>query len=499
MTQYRKLVRALITAVGDDEVDVVMSTAALARDGHILVPQGCSLDNYRANPIVLWSHDPDKPVGNAENVVVGPAQISARVRFAQLGISRTADEIRGLTKTGVIRAVSVGFDVIDAEPLDPKKPRGGLRISNWELLEMSFVSVPADTGAVVTARANGEKAMAEWKVGAAKGLPIEDSDDWDGAAAQASIFEWAGGDEFDSAKARKGFLVYDASAPDKRGSYKLPIAHAVDGELKVPKGAIRAAASRLPDTDIPDDVKADAQAVLDAYKKKAGIGEDDGDRGVRVPRTRGRTANRRGKLKFERGLYAVANLCYLFEQMGYQVDQAKFEAAIEGDDSKVPAMLAAVIHDLGEALLAMAQEEIAEALAGHDVEPDIDAGDDLLVVEERAHIFAAKSPGVRAFRRGLAHARAGKTLSADTVRCLRDAKAMHEDAVGMCRGAIRKHTAAMGAVDDMLDRAGAADEDEDTTDVQTSGGTADSEGAENGRMNADYRRRQAEALSLAAA
>ena len=156
MTMIRKLIRAQINTLGDDEVEVVMSTAALARDGHVLIPQGCRIENYRANPIVLWSHDPDKPVGNAENVVIAADRLTARVRFAPLGISHKADEIRGLVKAGVIRTVSIGFDPIEMEPLDPKKPRGGQRISDWELYELSFVSVPSATGAVVTARAHGE-------------------------------------------------------------------------------------------------------------------------------------------------------------------------------------------------------------------------------------------------------------------------------------------------------------------------------------------------------
>ncbi len=153
MTMMRFLVPAQISAVGQDEVDVVMATAGLARDGHILVPRGCRLDNYRRNPIVLWSHSADFPVGAAGNIAVAEAQIAARVRFAPLGISAKADEVRGLTKADIIRCVSVGFDPVEMKPLDPAKPRGGQLITVWELLELSFVSVPADVGAVVTARA----------------------------------------------------------------------------------------------------------------------------------------------------------------------------------------------------------------------------------------------------------------------------------------------------------------------------------------------------------
>lgn len=152
-TMVRTLVSAQVSALGDDEVEVCMSTASLARDGHILVPQGCILDNYRANPIWLWQHDPEHPIGTACNVQIRNNAITARVRFAPLGISKKADEIRGLVKSGVVRGVSVGFEPLDGVALDPKRPYGGMRFTSWELLECSFCSIPVDTEATVTARA----------------------------------------------------------------------------------------------------------------------------------------------------------------------------------------------------------------------------------------------------------------------------------------------------------------------------------------------------------
>lgn len=152
MTMLRYLMPAAISPVGEDEVRVVMSTSALARDGHILSPQGCRLDEYRKNPIVLFSHDPMYPIGNANDIAVTPSQISCTIKFAPLGVSAKADEVRGLMKAGVLRCVSVGFDPITMTPLDPSKPRGGQRISVWTLLELSAVAVPADAGALVTAR-----------------------------------------------------------------------------------------------------------------------------------------------------------------------------------------------------------------------------------------------------------------------------------------------------------------------------------------------------------
>ena len=157
MTMMRATVTAQINSLGENEVEVIISTSALARDGHILEPSGCILTNYQANPIVLWQHNPDVPVGRAADLVVDGDKIRARISFAPSGISPKADEVRGLVKNGIVSGVSVGFDVIDGEPLDPKQPRGGQRFTKWELLECSFCSVPADPGAAVTARAQPQE------------------------------------------------------------------------------------------------------------------------------------------------------------------------------------------------------------------------------------------------------------------------------------------------------------------------------------------------------
>jgi hypothetical protein len=47
----------------------------------------------------------------------------------------------GLVKPGVVSALGVGFDIIDAQPIDAKKPRDGLRISWAQLLEISFPGI----------------------------------------------------------------------------------------------------------------------------------------------------------------------------------------------------------------------------------------------------------------------------------------------------------------------------------------------------------------------
>jgi len=396
-----------VKEVDEDEVEVVISTDAVARDGHVLVPAGCNTRDYNRNPIVLWQHLPEEPIGKAEAINIGLHEITARIRFAPLGVSTTADRIRGLVKSGILNTVSVSFDpdLKTAKPIDRNKPRDGQIFADWTLLEISFVSVPSDTGAVVTARAHGDEPMPEVTQPAAEAKP----------------------------------------------------------------------------------------AAL---------------------RNRQHRANRAGRVTFSRGIYDISSLCYLFSSLGYQVESSKLEAAIEGDGSAVPGMLVGVLQDLGEALIAMTQEEVAEALAKHDVEIEVeDDGDAVLTVEERAHVAAASTPLQRAWRRGMAHAkhRAGKTLSAETTRCLREAKDMHEEAIGLCRSAITKHKAGMAAVDELLDRTASSDDDDTTAQTSFGTGSDNDRAAPAGNVrdadidaaaamavidDADHRRRRAAALGM---
>lgn len=106
-----------------------------------------------------------------------------------------------------------------------------------------------------------------WTCAADPDLPIDDGAPWDGAAARARIFTWAGfdGDNPDPEMARRAFLVYDDAAPELRGSYKLAFADIVNGELTAIGQGLRTAASRLPQTDASAEALDAGRAILDRY------------------------------------------------------------------------------------------------------------------------------------------------------------------------------------------------------------------------------------------
>lgn len=462
----------------DRVVRYLFSSPAVGRDMHTVAADAWQLDNFRTNPVFLWAHD-DKapPIGKVIEISAQRDGLKGAVRYAEREISPFADSIYQLVKGRYLNAVSVSWLPIEWSRSTDRDRPGGLDFSKVELLEISQVPLPASPEALATARSAGidtgplhawleqvldtgglvsvprdelnalrraakmaepvSRAAAEWKVGAAKDLAVEDSDSWDGAAAEKSIFEWAGGDDFEPSKARKGFLVYNAAEADKRGSYKLPIAHVVDGELKVPKGAIRAAASRLPQTDIPDDVKKRAEGVLNAYKKKAGIGEDEDTNEERSMTTPPKAR----KLKFRRGLYECAQLAYLLMSLSGMHDHTMWEEEAENDsDSKLPEMLGALLKEAADAFLAMTQEEVEELLEGKELnEEEVPKG-------ERAFVAAGKSARVRAWRAGIACLRAGKALSVSNTRKLQDAQAH-------CERALKHHRAMADHHQDMGEHA----------------------------------------------
>ena len=79
-------------------------------------------------------------------------------------------------------------------------------------------------------------------------------------------------------------MIYDAANSELRGAYKLPFAHYIGG-LKASPAGLRAAASRLPQTDAPQHVLDRARAVLDHYF--AQMEEEQWPPGWRPARSRG--------------------------------------------------------------------------------------------------------------------------------------------------------------------------------------------------------------------
>lgn len=435
-------------ALGDRQIRVVASSATSDREKDIMVPAGCVLKNFVRNPIVLADHDRTKPIGTAAPEVKN-GRLEALITFAPLGASSKADEYCALAKAGVLNSVSVGFMPLEVSP----NKAGGVDINEWELLELSLVAVPANPDALVIARSAGADSE-NFKVGASRNLPtFKSAAMWDAAAASDRILKQAGfgGDAPNSAWARKGFLVYDAVSADQKDAYQFPFADVVDGRLMIVPAALAAARTELEKSaTIGGIVRAKALAVIEHYEGEM------------------KKAVTPIKIK---GLYDVGELCRVLSSLGYVQDMSAWEAEIEGDGSNVPAMLGNAMRAVGDALLAMASEEIAELLADL---PDTKGLSKAGVVK----VKAAKSPVAKAI--AFAGLKAGRTFSSANTKAIQDG----------CKSILTGHDAIKGLFEDDPED----DCDPDTEDYEDDSDTDKS--ADEARLK---RLRDVEVLSLTAA
>jgi HK97 family phage prohead protease len=133
-------------------MEFVMSDETPDRMDDIIMSDGWELDNFRKNPIALFGHRSDFPIGKWHNLRVENKSLRGKLELAPAGTSERIDEIRKLIDAGILRAVSVGFHPKDAEPLDKDNPFSGYRFTKQELVETSLVSVPANPNALAIAK-----------------------------------------------------------------------------------------------------------------------------------------------------------------------------------------------------------------------------------------------------------------------------------------------------------------------------------------------------------
>ena len=95
------------------------------------------LENFEKNPIILFNHDYDKPVGRATGLKASSQGLELEAKISKSAPANVAE----LVKDGVLGAFSVGFRVKDADYI---KETDGLMIKDAELFEVSVVSVPCN-------------------------------------------------------------------------------------------------------------------------------------------------------------------------------------------------------------------------------------------------------------------------------------------------------------------------------------------------------------------
>jgi len=125
------MIRGMASTADFDRAGDTISAEAWQKGG---------LKNFELNPIILFNHDYDRPIGRATGMKAGPNGLELECKISKSAPGNVAE----LVKDGVLGAFSVGFRVKDADYI---KETDGLMIKDAELFKVSVVSVPCNQAA----------------------------------------------------------------------------------------------------------------------------------------------------------------------------------------------------------------------------------------------------------------------------------------------------------------------------------------------------------------
>ena len=127
-------------------ISFTISTNGKDRDGDVINGPWV-LDNYRKNPVVLWSHDyKSLPIGRCTSIGVVNGNLVATATFATEDLNPLADQVYNLLVAGFLKATSVGFKPIDQPRYSADGT--GLIFGACELMEYSVCTVPSNPDAL---------------------------------------------------------------------------------------------------------------------------------------------------------------------------------------------------------------------------------------------------------------------------------------------------------------------------------------------------------------
>lgn len=127
----------------------VATDETMDREGDILAIEGWDLTNFKRNPIMLWSHNPMEPnIGKwgkiRHQMINGKKKLTMEPIFH--GITELSKSIAEMVDKGFMNTVSVGFRPYEKD---------GNTYTKMELLETSFVNIPANPEATTLALSKG--------------------------------------------------------------------------------------------------------------------------------------------------------------------------------------------------------------------------------------------------------------------------------------------------------------------------------------------------------
>ena len=154
----QKEILATITAGGNEGglPEMVISSPTLDRENDRIIPSGGRFENFRKNPVLLWGHQHGQlPIGSVTRLNVKDQSIKAQWKWLENDIF--AERVKHCWDEGICRAASIGFMPVRAM----KNEGGGFDFLEWQLLELSLVTIPANPDAVRLLPMKSDKAADE--------------------------------------------------------------------------------------------------------------------------------------------------------------------------------------------------------------------------------------------------------------------------------------------------------------------------------------------------
>lgn len=148
-----------IKQFSDEErvIEGIATTPTTDRVGDVVEPMG---GKFAVPFPLLWQHRADQPVGNVEVATPTPDGIRFRARIAKIAeegeLKNLCDKAWQAVKNKLVKAVSIGFIATEVDFIEPDEKTkgknffGGMRIKEWEWLELSLVTIPANRDATIT-------------------------------------------------------------------------------------------------------------------------------------------------------------------------------------------------------------------------------------------------------------------------------------------------------------------------------------------------------------
>jgi HK97 family phage prohead protease len=144
--------------VGARQVLSIVSSEPRDRMGDVILQDGIDYSDFmRGGGTVLWQHDANYPVARTLSVVKGC--LTALAQFPPEGTSEKSDECYRLIREGVVNSTSIGFIPVEWEFLEKNRPGSGVLFREVQMLEFSYVSIPANPDALVIAKSLGPRAV----------------------------------------------------------------------------------------------------------------------------------------------------------------------------------------------------------------------------------------------------------------------------------------------------------------------------------------------------